>query len=47
MQLSDAELADINRRLEKKSSREVIEWALNQNKKLYDKFTCMYFVINV
>ncbi len=33
MQLSDAELADINRQLENKSSKEVIEWALGQNKK--------------
>ena len=33
MQLSDAELADINSQLEKKSSKEVVEWALGQNKK--------------
>ena len=33
MQLSDAELASINRQLEKKSSKEVVEWALDQIKK--------------
>ena len=33
MQFSDSELADINGQLEKKSPKEVIEWALDQNKK--------------
>ena len=33
MQLSDQELVDINCHLEEKTSTEIVEWAINQNKK--------------
>ena len=34
MQLSALELADINRHLEEKTPTEIVEWAINQNKKM-------------
>ena len=34
MQLSALELADINRHLGEKTSTEIVEWAINQNKKM-------------
>ena len=37
MQLSALELADINRHLGEKTSTEIVEWAINQNKKMVVK----------